>query len=61
MYKEVHAKERLEKELKEMSMNLEKKDSEVTNLRLQLGQAQLNLGKLETITKDLKVLNGKKS
>jgi hypothetical protein len=60
MYKEVHTKERLEEELKEMSTNLERKESEVTNLKLQLGQAQLNIGKLETSTKDLKVFKGRK-
>jgi hypothetical protein len=60
MYREVHAKECLEEELKEISMNLESKVSEVTNLKLQLCQAQLNTGKLETSAKDLKVLNGRK-
>lgn len=60
MYREVHVKERLEEELKKISMNLERKESEVTNLQLQLGQAQLNIGKLETNAKDLKVLNGRK-
>ena len=60
MYREVHAKERLEEELKETSLNLERKESEVTNLKHQLSQAQLNIGKLETSTKDLKVLNGRK-
>jgi len=59
MYREVHAKERLEEELKETSLNLERKESEVTNLRHQLGQAQLNIGKLETSAKDVKVLNGR--
>jgi DNA-directed RNA polymerase specialized sigma subunit len=60
MYREVHAKERLEEELKEKSLNLERKESEVINLRHQLRQTQLNIGKLETSTKDLKVLNGRK-
>lgn len=60
MCREVHAKECLEEELKEKSMNLESKESEVTNLKLQLRQAQLNTGKLETSAKDLKVLNGRK-
>jgi hypothetical protein len=60
MYREVHAKECLEEELKEKSMNLESKESEVTNLKLQLRQAQLNTGRLETSAKDLKVLNGRK-
>jgi hypothetical protein len=60
MYKEAHAKERLEEELKAKSANLERKESEVTNLKLQLGQAQLNTGKLETSAKDLKVLNESK-
>ena len=60
MYREVHAKELLEEELKETSLNLERKESEVTNLKHQLSQAQLNIGKLETSTKDLKVLNGRK-
>jgi len=60
MYREVHAKERLEEELKETSLNLERKESEVTNLKHQLGQAQLNIGKLKTSAKDLKVLNGRK-
>jgi hypothetical protein len=59
MYREVRAKERLEEELKETSLNLERKESEVTNLRHQLGQAQLNIGKLETSAKDVKVLNGR--
>lgn len=60
MYREVHAKERLEEELKKTSLNLERKESEVTNLKHQLGQAQINTGKLETSSKDLKVLNGRK-
>ena len=60
MYREVHAKERLEEELKETSLNLERQESEVTNLKHQLGQAQLNIRKLETSSKDLKVLNGRK-
>jgi hypothetical protein len=59
MYREVHAKERLEEELKETSLNLERKESEVTNLKHQLRQAQLNIGKLETSAKDMKVLNGR--
>jgi len=60
MHREVHAKERLEEELKETSLNLERKESEVTNLKHQLGQAQFNIGKLKTSAKDLKVLNGRK-
>lgn len=60
MYREVHAKEHLEEELKETSLNLERKESEVTNLKHQLGQAHLNMGKLETSAKDLKVLNERK-
>jgi predicted nucleic acid-binding Zn-ribbon protein len=59
--KELHAKERLEGELKELSNNLEEKDTEVTNLKLQLIQAQHSVGNLETDVKNLKVLNEKQT
>jgi hypothetical protein len=53
--KEIHAKEHLEQELKMLSTSLQNKDSDATNLKHQLNQAELNTGKLETNVKDLKV------
>lgn len=59
--KELRAKEHLEQELKILSASLQDKDSEATNLKHQLSQAELNIGKLETNVKDLKVLKEKQT
>jgi hypothetical protein len=53
--KEIHVKEHLEQELKMLSTSLQDKDSEATNLKHQLNQAELHAGKLEMNVKDLKV------
>jgi hypothetical protein len=53
--KEIRVKEHLEQELKMLSTSLQDKDSEATNLKHQLNQAELHVGKLEMNVKDLKV------
>jgi archaellum component FlaC len=57
--KEIRTKEHLEQELKMLSTSFQDRDSEARNLKHQLSQAELNIGKLETNVKDLKVLKVK--
>ncbi|XP_021922803.1 cilia- and flagella-associated protein 58-like isoform X3 [Zootermopsis nevadensis] len=55
--KELHIKKHLEEELKVLLKSLDEKSTQVTSLKHQLGQAQHDVGKLETNVKDLKALN----
>lgn len=59
--KELHIKKHLEEELKVLLKSLEEKSTQVTSLKHQLGQAQHDVGKLETNVKDLKVLMEKRT